>query len=77
MYLKREREAVTNLLYLHRSGVPFIGKYVGTEPDIPVWSSPDSCSQTSVTDTIEQFVCASGGKTLVELTLGSSSSNYT
>ncbi|KAL5254447.1 hypothetical protein ACHWQZ_G014030 [Mnemiopsis leidyi] len=60
-----------------QSGVPFIGKYVGTLPDTPTWSSPDSCTQTPVTDTIEQFVCTSGGETSLQLTAGSTSINYT
>ncbi|XP_063681842.1 cation channel sperm-associated auxiliary subunit delta-like [Bolinopsis microptera] len=59
-----------------QSGVQFIGHYVGSSTEDIQWSSPDYCTQTTVTNAIETFVCSNSGEVLIELTQGAETLNF-
>ena len=61
---------------MFRSGVQFIGRYVGLSTENIQWSSPDHCTQTTVTNAIETFVCSNSGEVLIELSQGAETLNF-
>ena len=59
-----------------RSGVPFIGQYVGISSDALSWSSPSSCEQTTISSSTEQFVCTTKGNVDITLTVGATPTSH-
>ena len=66
-----------NIKIFHfRSGVPFIGQYVGDSTDTLAWVSPATCSQTKIANTTEQFVCVEKVAVNIGLSIGSSYTSH-